>query len=69
MIANFIALKIDDLPNLKQRMLLSFVVLESNAKYKLIGYWEVWFYLQVSIIKVQGVNIYLTLRNFKLGPV
>ena len=69
MIAEFIALKIDGLPNVKQRMLLSSVVLESNTEYKLIGYWEFWLYLQVSTIKVQGVNIYLTLRNFKLGPV
>lgn len=38
MIAEFIALKIDGLPNVKQRMLLSSVVLESNTEYKLIGY-------------------------------
>ena len=69
MIAEFIALKIHGLPYVKQRMLLSIVVLESNTEYKLIGYREVCFYLQVSIIKVQGVNIYLTLRNCKLGPV
>lgn len=46
MITEFIALKIDGLPHVKQRMLLSFVVLESYTE--LIRYWEVKFYLQVS---------------------
>jgi len=32
MITEFIALKIDGLPHVKQRMLLSFVVFESNTE-------------------------------------